>query len=59
MIPYIDYGLCEGCAVCAELFPDILEMRDDLAWVINAGSFDMDTHTGIEQSCPFGAITLG
>ncbi len=49
LIPYIDYGLCEGCAACAELFPDIFEMRDEKAWVINLELFDIDTHKGVEQ----------
>ena len=59
LIPYIDYGLCEGCGACAEVFPDLFEMRGEKAWVINAGSFDQEKHPDIVQVCPFGAITLG
>jgi len=59
LIPYIDYGLCEGCEACAEVFPDLFEMRDEKAWVINADSFDQEKHPDVVQACPFGTISPG
>ena len=58
MVPFIDYGLCTGCEACAEVFPDLFEMRDERAWVRNVERFDPEKHPGVVQVCPFGAISL-
>ncbi len=57
-IPNIDYSLCQGCGGCAEMFPDLFEMRDDRAWVVNADSFSVEDRPGILTVCPYYAISL-
>ena len=57
-IPNIDYSLCEGCGGCAEAFPDFFEMRDGLAWLINADRFRIEDNPGILTVCPYYAISL-
>ena len=58
MVPNIDYSLCEGCGGCAEAYPRFFEMRDEKAWVINAGTFDAERDKGILLICPYYAITI-
>ena len=56
MILYIDYQLCEGCGACADMFPGLFEMRDDLAWVSGASAFAKEEAEEVERCCPFHAI---
>ena len=58
MVPNIDYGLCQGCGGCADAYPQFFEMRDDKAWVINAGKFDAERDKGILSICPYYAISI-
>ena len=58
MVPNIDYSLCEGCGGCAEAYPQFFEMRDEKAWVINAGMFNADKDKGILTICPYYAISV-
>lgn len=58
MIPYVDYGLCEGCGACAELFPAVFEMLDDKAWVRGHESFLASDREPVVNCCPFHAITV-
>ena len=54
--PSIDYGLCIGCGVCEELCPEVFEVRDEKAWVIDpdkCGSCDCEEAV---SACPVDAI---
>ncbi len=57
-VPNIDYSQCAGCGGCAEAYPQFFEMRDDKAWVINAGKFNADEHKDLVKVCPYYAISL-
>jgi ferredoxin len=58
MVPNIDYSLCEGCGGCAEAYPQFFEMRDEKAWIINAGTFNAEKDNGILTICPYYAISI-
>lgn len=58
MVPNIDYSLCEGCGGCAEAYPKLFEMRDEKAWVINAGVFNAEKDKDILTICPYYAISI-
>jgi ferredoxin len=58
MVPNIDYSLCEGCGGCAEAYPRFFEMRDEKAWIINAGMFNAEQGKGMLTICPYYAITI-
>lgn len=53
----VDTELCIGCGTCAELCPDVFEMRDDKAWVKADKCASSDCQAAAD-SCPVEAITL-
>ena len=57
-VPNIDYSLCTGCGGCAEAFPQFFELRDEKAWVINAGKFVLEENKGVLTICPYYAISI-
>ncbi len=58
--PKVDFDLCIGCSLCAELCPEVFEMKDDgLAHVIeDADCDDSNCCEGAADSCPVDAIIL-
>ncbi len=58
MVLNIDYSLCRGCGGCADAYPMFFEMRDDRAWVINAGTFSSEVYKDIRRVCPYYAIAV-
>ena len=54
----IDYALCAGCGACAEMYPQIFELRDEKAWVINYDKFDLEEYRRNPVICPYRAIIL-
>jgi ferredoxin len=58
LTPYIDYGLCEACEACADVFPGLFEMRDGTAWVVHNGESAIEDPRAVENVCPFRAITV-
>jgi len=56
----IDESLCSGCGLCADICPEVFELGDEVARVINAnpGADLEDKVREAESSCPSGAISL-
>jgi len=57
--PIVDFDLCEGCASCEAVCPEVFQVKDDgKAWVIGpekCGSCDCQEAADI---CPTQAITF-
>jgi ferredoxin len=57
--PVIDYDLCDGCATCVELCPEVFEMGDDEKAFVKAedkcGPSDCEEAA---DTCPSEAITF-
>jgi len=58
MTPIVDYGLCEGCGACAEVYPMFFELREEKAWAINVDKFRVEEHPDVPVICPYRAISI-
>ena len=62
MRPEVDETLCIGDGICADICPEVFEMRDDnLAHVINENP-DVSLSDKVREAadaCPTGAISTG
>jgi len=58
MVPIVDYGLCEGCGACAELYPQLFEIRDEKAWTIQGAEFRLEDYPNVPVVCPYRAISV-
>jgi ferredoxin len=55
-VPVIEFDLCEGCETCVALCPDVFEMQDDKAAVVDAAKCsECDCQEAID-TCPTEAI---
>ncbi len=54
----VDMELCIGCGSCAELCPEVFEMRDDKAWVIGPDKCNTCDCETAADSCPVEAISF-
>ncbi len=56
----VDEALCSGCGLCTDICPEVFELGDEVARVINAnpGADLADKVTEAEQGCPSGAISI-
>lgn len=52
----IDENKCIICCLCAQLYPEIFELKDNKISVINS---NLDKVDEIIDSCPQGAIGVG
>jgi len=56
----IDADLCTGCGLCTDSLPEIFEMKDDLAVVIQA-NVPADKESEVQEAvddCPAEAIIV-
>ena len=61
MKPEVDASLCIGDAICADICPEVFELRDDnLAYVINEnpGPELQDRVKEAADACPTSAIII-
>jgi ferredoxin len=56
--PIVDEETCVGCGACADLCPEVFELRDDKAWVIGAEKCETCNCQEAADSCPVDAISL-
>ena len=56
----VDEALCSGCGLCVDICPEVFELGDETARVINAnpGADLAEKVTEAEQGCPSGAISI-
>ena len=54
----VDYGLCSGCGVCVDICPEVFELRDEKAWVIDPGKCSSCDCAQAVILCPADAIAL-
>lgn len=57
-IPVVDFDACEGCATCEAICPEVFQMQDDKAVVINAHACNTCNCEEAVDSCPVTAITM-
>jgi ferredoxin len=56
--PVVDMELCIGCGSCAELCPEVFEMRDDKAWVVGPDKCNTCDCEAASDTCPVEAISF-
>ncbi|UCG79243.1 MAG: ferredoxin [Nitrospirota bacterium] len=50
------YAECVGCEACADLQPEIIEMRDEKAWIIAEKELTEEECGALVTICPASAI---
>jgi ferredoxin len=56
--PIVDWDLCIGCGSCAELCPEVFQLRDEKAYVIAPDKCEDCNCQEAADICPVAAITM-
>ena len=54
--PIVDHELCIGCEACADICPEVFEIRNEKSWVIGPDKCSTCDCDAAAESCPTGAI---
>ena len=61
MKAYVDPEICIGCLLCAEICPEVYEMREDKAFAYAGDPVPEDFENAakdVEEQCPVNAIVI-
>ncbi len=55
---WVDQGACIGCEACVDELPDVFQMEDGKAKVVNPEGASLDEIKEVAEACPTEAIKV-